>query len=214
MKCKQEATKLMHKYLDGELTKEEEGHLRSHLQSCEACQRHFHELKRTITLINSTEHISASENFTKNVMRNLPKEKKRVGYRRWFKAHPIVTAAAIFFLFMFGGVFSAWNQEGQVTVSKQQGLIIQESTVIVPEGVTVEGDLVVKNGDLEIKGTVDGDVVLINGKYLNEELKGDALKASAGGISGDLKQVNQVFEWVWYQMKNIAESVFSLGSSS
>lgn len=214
MKCKQEATKLMHKYLDGELTKEEEGLLRSHLQSCEACQRHFHELKRTITLINSTEHISASQNFTKNVMRNLPKEKKRVGYRRWFKAHPIVTAAAIFFLFMFGGVFSAWNQEGQVTVSKQQGLIIQESTVIVPEGVTVEGDLVVKNGDLEIKGTVDGDVVLINGKYLNEELKGDALKASAGGISGDLKQVNQVFEWVWYQMKSIAESVFSLGSSS
>lgn len=59
MNCNHEATELMHKYLDGTppLTAKEESALRRHLEDCEACQEHFRELKRTITLLQSTEHV-------------------------------------------------------------------------------------------------------------------------------------------------------------
>src|SRR5699024_4481228 len=99
----------MHTYLDGDLTKEEEAHLLYHLQSCEACQRHFHELKRTITTIQYAEQIDVPNDFTKNVMSRLPQEKRRAKYMRWLKAHPVMTAAAVFFILLISSVSSLWN---------------------------------------------------------------------------------------------------------
>ncbi|WP_407271798.1 zf-HC2 domain-containing protein [Radiobacillus sp. PE A8.2] len=203
MPCDTKIVESMHNYLDGDITKQEEQQLRLHLQSCPSCQQHFHELKKTVAMLESNSHIQAPVNFTKNVMANLPREKKRVSYMRWFRAHPVVIAAAIFFIFMFGSVLMEWDQDGQLTYSKGQGLVIQDDTVIVPEGVTVEGDLVVKNGDLKIDGSVDGNVVIINGQHL---------KASAGEISGDIKQVNQIFDYIWYNIKAIVKQVFTLGN--
>ncbi|QDP38928.1 anti-sigma factor family protein [Radiobacillus deserti] len=200
MECNKEAIKLMHKYLDRELSQKEEQELRAHLQTCEKCQHHFHDLKRTVTLLESTSTIQAPSNFTAKVMDNLPKEKKRVSYMRWFRAHPVITAAAIFFILMFSSAFSMWDADGQVFVSNKENLIIQDGTVIVPEGVTVDGDLKVKNLDIDIQGKVNGNVTVING---------DHLMASAGQVTGEIKQINQVFEWMWYHIKDFAESVFS-----
>ncbi|KGX84171.1 zf-HC2 domain-containing protein [Pontibacillus litoralis] len=200
MKCSTEAIALMHKYLDDELTKEEEIILRNHLYECEDCQHHFHELKRTIAMVQSTNKVQVPTGFAQGVMEKLPEEKKTHSYKRWLKAHPITTAAAIFFIFMFGSVFSTWNQD-QLSVSKQENLIIEDNTVIVPEGKTVEGDLIVRNGDLKVEGKVDGDVVVINGENL---------KASAGEVTGDLKQVNQLFDYLWYNIKETTSEIFSL----
>lgn len=202
MNCNTEAVRLMHIYLDGDLTKDQEQRLRYHLEDCPDCQKHFHELKRTMMLIQNDHEIQAQSDFTSKVMANLPREKKRTSYRRWFRAHPLLTSAAIFFLFMMSAIVSAWNTDSQLSVSKQQNLLVQNETVIVPEGVTVEGDLVVKNGDLRIDGAVNGDVILINGNHLT---------ASAGEVTGELQQVNQVFEWIWYHIKEITKSVFSMG---
>ncbi|MFC0523803.1 zf-HC2 domain-containing protein [Pontibacillus salicampi] len=201
MKCPKEAVALMHKYLDDELTKNEERTLRSHLNGCETCQHHFHELKRTIAMVQSTNQIHAPDNFSSRVMQNLPSEKRTQGYKRWFRAHPMITAAAIFFLFMFGSIFSVYNGDQHLSVSKQKDIVIEDNTVIVPEGKVVEGDLVVKNGNLRIDGKVDGDVVLINGKNV---------MASAGEVTGELDQVNQVFEYIWYNVKKLTKEIFSL----
>lgn len=210
MNCNREYARLMHQYLDGDLKQQEEAHLRRHLEGCEACQKHFHELKRTITLIQSTEHISAPENFTTNIMRKLPTEKKHVKYKRWFKAHPILTAAAIFLIFMIGSVFSTWNQDSQLVVSKQENLIIEGDTVIVPEGVTVPGDLLVKNGNLIVKGTIDGDVTIVNGKLMEDQtLDGETLMASVGEVNGELKHVDQFFEWIWYKIMRLFKGIFA-----
>ncbi|MBX0359808.1 anti-sigma factor [Halobacillus sp. Nhm2S1] len=217
MNCKREAVELMHKYLDGELNKEEERRLRDHLQSCPSCQNHFHELKRTTTLITNATPVSAPPRFTATVMANLPKEKKRKNYLRKLQRHPMLTAAAVFFILMFSGIFTAWNQDQQVTVSKQENLEIRDHTVIVPEGVTVEGDLVVRNGDLRIDGKVDGDITLINGDILNES--SDQVETDDGldrnnlrAYSGELTEVNQVYEWVWYHTKKTFKAIFSFES--
>jgi len=201
----------MHKYLDGDLNKQEECNLRNHLEGCEDCQHHFHELKRTITLIKSAEHFSAPEDFTEKVMMKLPTEKKRVTYKRWFKMHPVLTAAAIFFILMMGGMVSTWGQDEELVVSKQEELVIEGDTVIVPEGVTVKGDVLVKNGNLLIEGTIDGDVTLVNGKLLESEnlLDSEGLMASAGGVNGEFETVDRMFEWILYQMKSFFEGIFS-----
>ncbi|WP_405098522.1 anti-sigma-W factor RsiW [Oceanobacillus sp. FSL H7-0719] len=210
MKCNPEAVQLMHKYLDGDLIKEEETQLQRHLEDCEECQQHFHELKRTITLIQSTERFEAPVDFTANVMKNLPTERKRVKYLRWFKMHPMLTAAAIFFILMFTGVFTTWNQDNQLVVSKQDNLIIEGDTVIVPEGEVVEGDLLVKNGNLIIYGTVDGDVTLVNGKLLEDSpLDSGGLMASVGEVNGEFENVDRMFEWVWYKLKSFTKNIFS-----
>lgn len=201
MSCNnKEIVDLMHNYLDGDLPDKEEQQLRSHLRSCQACQNHFHELKRTITILKGNSDLQAPSLFTENVMSKLPKEKKRVSYLRWFKAHPIFTAAAIFFIFMFGGIFTAWDQDSQLSYPKGKNLVVKEDTVIVPEGEIVEGDLLIKNGDLKIEGSVNGDVIIING---------DHLMASAGNISGEIEQINQVFDWIWYHTKDIIKNVFA-----
>lgn len=196
--------KLMHDYLDRDLTMENESILRNHLERCEQCQRHFHELSRTITLIQSTEQVKAPVNFTEKVMNKLPKEKKHMKYKRWFKSHPILTAAAMLFLFFMGSLFSSWTENSELVVSKQEDIIIEGDTVIVPEHVTVMGDLFVKNGDLKIKGTVDGNVTLVNGNLIYE----NGIASSFENINGDLKQIDQVFKWMWYEVTKFLEGVF------
>lgn len=216
MNCKKEAIKLMHHYLDGDITKDDENKLRHHLEDCNDCQKHFHELKRTLTLIQSTENIAAPSHFAERVMQKLPDEKKHVKYMRWFKIHPVLTAAAIFFIFMFVGTFSAWNQDTKLTVSKQENLIIEGDTVIVPEDVVVDGDLVVKNGNLKIEGTVEGDVTLINGKLIredNDRFDEEGLMASVGEVNGEFEKVDQIFEWMWFQIKNLFKGIFSFNNA-
>lgn len=209
--CNQEIIHLMHDYLDNDIKKEDETKLRLHLEECSDCQRHFHELARTVTLIQSAEDISAPNRFTQNVMDQLPTEKKQIRYMRWFKTHPAFTAAAVFFILMFSSVFSIWHQDTKLSVSKQENLIVEGDTVIVPEDVTVAGDLVVKNGDLKIDGTVEGDVTLINGKLIRDDegLVDEELMASAGEINGEFEKVDRLFDWIWYSLKNLMKGIFS-----
>ncbi|WP_249871562.1 anti-sigma-W factor RsiW [Oceanobacillus saliphilus] len=210
MNCNKETIELMHNYLDGDLTSQEECDLRTHLEDCEDCQHYFHELKRAITLIKSAEQFAAPEDFTQKVIQNLPNEKKRVKFMRWFKVHPVLTAAAIFFVLMMTGMLSSWNTDSELVVSKQEELVVEGDTVIVPEGVTVPGDVLVKNGNLMIKGTIDGNVTLVNGKLIDDRpIDSQGLMASAGEVTGELETVDRMFEWMWYQLKDFFKGVFS-----
>jgi anti-sigma factor RsiW len=191
----------MHEYLDEEISAEHEKELRAHLQSCEECQNHFHELKKTIALVQSTSHIQAPDNFTANVMAKLPKEKRKVGVQRWFRQHPLLTAASLFLVLMMGSLISSWDQDHQLSVSKQPNLVVQNDKVIVPEGEVVKGDVVVKNGTLEIQGQVEGNVTVINGEQY---------MASAGKVTGEIEEVNAIFEWIWYHIKKASKDIVSV----
>jgi anti-sigma factor RsiW len=201
MNCPDIYTEYMHDYLDEEITPENEMKLREHLLICPDCQSHFQELKKTIALVQSTSHIQAPVNFTASVMARLPNEKKQVGFKRWFRRHPMVTAASLFLTLMLGSLVTGWNEDQQFSVSKNPDLVIENHTVIVPEGKTVNGDIVVKNGDLKIEGQVDGNVTVINGeKYL----------ASAGHVTGEIEEINQLFDWLWYHLKRITKDTVSI----
>ncbi len=161
--CPEEIIEYMHDYLDGDLTRENEQVLKQHLQKCEECQHHFHELKKAIAFVQSTSHISAPANFTDKVMSSLPREKKKIGAQRWLRHHPLLTAAALFIFFMTGSFLTSWNDDEDFSFTKNGNLVVQDHTVIVPEGKVIKGDLTVRNGDLKVEGKVAGDVTVING---------------------------------------------------
>ncbi len=198
MNCQDKTIQLMHKYLDEEITNEEEEKLREHIHDCEECNQHFHDLKKSIALVQSTSHIEAPEDFTLKVMQNLPKERKIVGFNRWFKHHPFLTAASLFLILMAGSLFAMWDDNREFSVSRQPNLVIENNTVIVPEGEVVTGDVVVRNGTLIIEGEIEGDVTIFNGeKYL----------ASAGNVTGEIIEIDQMFEWLWYNIKEVSRDV-------
>ena len=191
----------MHDYLDEEIERENELLLREHIQGCKECEIIFNELKKTIAFVESTSNIKAPSNFTANVMARLPKEKKKVGFQRWLKRHPLVAAASLFLILMMGSLLSTWSQDREFSVTKQKNLIVKNDTVIVPKGEIVKGDVIVRNGKLNIEGEIQGNVTVINGKeYL----------ASAGHVTGQIQEVNEVFDWIWYQMKKTAYEVINI----
>ncbi|MDQ0232399.1 anti-sigma factor family protein [Metabacillus malikii] len=201
MSCSSEFVHLLHKYMDQELTTQEEEMVKDHLHSCQECYQHFHELEKTVALVQSTSHIEAPRNFTQSVMSNLPREKRTVSWNRWVKGHPLLSAASLFILLMTGSLFSAWNEDQNFSVSKQSNLVVENSQVIVPEGEVVKGDVTVKNGSLRIEGTIEGNVTVINGEqYL----------ASAGHVTGEIEVIDEMFEWLWYHMKSLSKDVVNV----
>jgi len=199
--CSEKYIAFMHDYLDEDITEKKEQELREHLQTCAACKQHFDELKKTIAFVQSTSHVKAPVDFTANVIANLPKEKRKVEISRWFKQHPLFSAASLFLILMAGSLFSSWSQNEQFSYSKQPNLEVENDTVIVPEGEVVKGDLVVRNGKIQIEGEVQGDVTVINGeKYL----------AGAGKVTGEISEVDALFEWIWYHIKTTTKDVLNL----
>ncbi|SEN91082.1 Transmembrane transcriptional regulator (anti-sigma factor RsiW) [Mesobacillus persicus] len=205
MSCPEKYTAYMHDYLDEDISEQRALELSEHIQSCGTCEEHFKELKRTIALVQGTAHIKAPEGFTEDIMAKLPKEKRKVELNRWFKNHPFLSAASLFFLLMAGSLFSNWNQEEQFSYSKQPNILVENDTVIVPEGEVVKGDILVRNGKVQIEGEVQGDVTVING-----EISGEKYLAAAGKVTGEISEVNEIFDWIWYHIKTTVKNTFNM----
>lgn len=201
--CPDHIVHYMHEHLDGDISREHELELQAHLTSCTACQQHMHELSKVAVFVQSASHITAPSGFVENVIARMPKETSKVGMKRWFHSHPMLTAAALFLILMSASLFSSFNDDQQFSFTKQPNIVVEGEKVIVPAGETVNGDLVVKNGDLQIDGEVEGDVTVINGK----------LMASTANVTGEIEEINQLFDWLWYKMKAGAKDVTSLFDS-
>lgn len=200
--CPENIIHLMDEYLDGDLNPADEAVLKAHMESCIECRKLYHEITKTIAFVQSASHIQAPNDFVAKTMQRLPKERPRVGIQRWFRHHPLFTAAALFCVLMSGTLFSNFNNDQQFAFTKQPNLVVEGETVIVPEGEVVTGDLTVRNGDLRVEGELKGDATIVNGQYM----------ASSGVITGEIEEIDKAFEWLWYSIKDgmkDATSIFS-----
>ncbi|WP_203247913.1 zf-HC2 domain-containing protein [Sporosarcina beigongshangi] len=201
--CPEHIVHYMHAYLDGDISRDEERELRQHLESCEQCKEMMNGLTESIAFIGSAVQIQAPANFVNGVMARLPKEKSQAGFQRLLRRHPFLAAAAMFVILMSASLFSSYGNDQQFSVTKQPNLIVEGQTVLVPEGETVKGNIVVKNGELRIEGQVEGNVTVIHGsKYM----------ASTAVVTGTSEEIDKVFDWLWYQMKTTFQNVFSAPS--
>ncbi|MBD2844080.1 zf-HC2 domain-containing protein [Paenibacillus sp. IB182496] len=206
MKCNV-AILYMHDYLDDELPAVQTAELKTHLQSCEACKLRFEQLKRTeafaMSALSDTStlpiaagaatHEAGSDRLSERIMGALPTPSRKRSWTRMFRNHPAITVAAVFVLLMMTSFFSMWGQDTELVVSGTdlQHVVIEGDTVIVPEGVQVNGNLTVENGKADIQGEVAGDLIVIDGS---------TQLASTAKIIGQNREINQALDWLWYKV--------------
>ena len=88
---------------------------------------------------------------------------------------------------------------GQLSYTKQPDLIVDGSTITVPAGKVIDGDLTIKNGHLIIEGQVNGNVTVI---------KGSKYQASSAVVTGEIQEIDEVFDWLWYKIKSTVQGIF------
>jgi anti-sigma factor RsiW len=86
---------LMNKVLDDEASEKERADLFQHMESCAACHRHYHELKRIGELLNGLPRPQLSVHFTNNVLEHLPAATRPHVLKKWMNRHPVLATAAI-----------------------------------------------------------------------------------------------------------------------
>lgn len=202
--CPENIIQYMDDYLDGDINAADEAVLKAHLESCIDCRKQYHELTKTIAFVQSASHIQAPADFVQKTMQRLPKQSQRGGVRRWFRKNPILTAAALFCILMSAALFTNFNDDQQFAFTKQENLVVEGETVVVPEGQVVTGDITVRNGDIRVEGELRGDVTIVNGKYM----------ASSGVITGEIEEIDRAFEWLWYQIKSGVKEAATIFSGS
>lgn len=204
MNCKKEIVSLIHKYLDEEINDVERRELFTHIDGCDYCRNHLNELKKSIAYVQSSSHIEAPPNFTAQVMKQLPDQKPSINWKRWMRSHPLLVAASVFIVLMTTSIFTLWvDSANELSVSGQANLVIdkERNIVVVPEGEIVNGDLVVKNGSLQVEGQVKGNVTIINGQnYM----------ASASNVTGNIQEIDETLEWLWYNLKSFFSEVVNI----
>ncbi|WP_432362026.1 zf-HC2 domain-containing protein [Sporosarcina sp. UB5] len=197
--CQEQVIHLMHAYLDGDISREDEQILQKHVAACKQCRKMMDELKMSALFLKDAAPIQAPEGFVSGVMSRLPKEKSQAGFQRLLRRHPLVAAAALFFILMSTTLFSSYSNDQQFSFTKQPNLVVEGETVIVPQGEVVKGDIVVKNGNLRIEGEVDGNVTVIHGsKYM----------ASTAVVTGKSEEIDKAFDWLWYKIKSTVKDIF------
>ncbi|MCZ8515842.1 zf-HC2 domain-containing protein [Paenibacillus filicis] len=188
-----EALPMLHEYLDGGLDSKDKVALKEHLLLCADCRKRLQQLEKVEALIVAWEEPGTPDGLTERIMQSLPPVKRVNPWYRWVRRHPAASVAAVFVLVMFGSFLSMWNNNRELLVrgSDLQSIVIQGKTVLVPEGRTVAGDLTVEEGNVQVNGVVKGNVVVIDGSVN---------MASTAHISGQVKQIDEAFSWMWYKM--------------
>lgn len=206
MACSKEKQTLIHKYLDEEMTLLEQKQFEQHIMSCDECDAHLRELRKTVAIIQSASHFEAPANLTENVMKQLPKQSKSQTWKNWVRKHPFIIAAATFFLVFAISLSASFTDDKEITVQGDGRFIVDEDrgVVVIPEGESVSGNLTVRNGDVEIEGEVTGNITVINGEHL---------MASADQVSGDIQEINQVMHWLWYETRSFFSDVLGFMNS-
>ena len=196
MNCR-EAHELMHGYLDGDLDDSSLTRLKDHLRECSACRAYLEQLERAESVVRALPKTRVAEDLEQRIIECLPKRSRRRRFVSWIKRHPAITAASVFLFVMLGSFLTMWGQDGELVVkgANLDQLVIHGKEVYVPEGTVVNGNLLVQDGKIEVAGEVKGDLIVIHGSY--------AL-ASTAKVAGQVKQVDQAIEWLWYKFGELA----------
>lgn len=193
--CK-EALPLMHEFLDGDLPDTEALELKKHLIACPRCNEYFKQLERTEAIVRLFPRSRVPDGLTERVMAAIPVQRRASGWVQWIKTHPAISVASVFLLVMLGSFISLWNEDKAMVVkgTDLDQVVIKDHTVYVPAGHVINGDLMVERGNIQVDGSVQGNLVVIDGSYN---------LASTAHISGQVKMVDQTLEWIWYKFNNL-----------
>lgn len=186
-----DASMYLHNLLDDALDEPLRQRVEEHIANCAACRQHYTELGLVVQRLSHADWHKAPANFTENLMARM--ERDQLTRNNW--RVPIVRwtgiAAAAAFVFALG---VWWSAPGKLTVESGQvnQLIIDGKQVIVPEGYDHKGDLVVQNGNILVKGKVEGNITAINGQIYEQ---------AGADISGHVQEINESLHIITYYVR-------------
>jgi len=199
MNCAQ-ASRLMHEYFDGDLAHEDAAKLKAHLGGCPACQEHFNEYERIEGCLHMALAAPAGRDegdraaLTDRILKHLPGRRSR-RIARWLRQYPGVTVAAMLGLVLLAGFIASWEQDRELVVrgSDLSEIVIEGNRVVVPEGVRIDGDLIIENGEAVVNGEIRGNLTVIDGSVN---------MASTAKVIGEAREINQALDWLWYKLRS------------
>ncbi len=194
MDCKVAAL-WIHEYLDGELSLDRAEQLQSHISQCPACRAHFDSLARTESFVRAVPSVCAPDGLGSKIMAGLPKRRRPAAWAGFVRRHPGMTAAALFVAVMLSSFAAMWNQGNQLTVSGPdlENVVVEGTTVVVPEGKVVSGDLTIVNGSVLVLGEVRGNLTVVDG---------DIMLASTAHIAGRTQKIDRAIDWAWFKVRS------------
>lgn len=199
MNCK-EAISLVHDYLDKEAIGRRLLDLKDHLNHCSKCRHHFKQLEKADAVISILTRPRVPDGLTERIAQSVLPPKKKVSWLRWAKRYPALSVATVFFFIMLGSIMALWNQQTELMVKGDdlEHVVIEGDRVIVPEGRTINGNLIVENARIQVDGHINGNLVVIDGSILS---------AATANISGEITSVNQSFQWIWYKINQFVSMI-------
>lgn len=194
MNCKI-AVATMNNYLDGDLGQADVANLKRHLAECGVCRKRYDELSRTEALFRALPIERAPTDLEARILSMLPKPKRPAAWTGWVRRHPAMSAAALFLVVMLSSFVAMWNQDEQLSVAGPDldNVVIEGTTVIVPEGTEVSGDLTIVNGSARVLGNVRGNLTVIDGSVT---------LASTAHIAGQVEEIDRAIDWAWYKLRS------------
>ncbi|MFT8363109.1 MAG: transcriptional regulator [Sporolactobacillus sp.] len=87
-------SQLIDKVLDGEANAKEQETLNHHLETCVFCRSHYDQLKASMAMLNLLMTPELPIDFTKNVLEQIPVQRRRL-FRRWTSKHPVLATMAV-----------------------------------------------------------------------------------------------------------------------
>ena len=183
MDC-QAVFELMNRYLDEEISHEEERVLEFHLERCPHCQKLFGELKDMHLLLNTLE---PSPDFTTKIMGKLDDTKENLP--KWFyglRKSWLGVAMIILLLVLSLVIFRS---------QKRPELIISSGHVETGIGLTGEQEIIVKEGKITIRG-LPGTVKAINSQIILQKTSADLNSGIFAGVIDKLGRLyQQIKDW-------------------
>ena len=191
------AISLIHEYLDGDIEEDKKETLKQHLETCSECAVLYEEFTLSESILKNVPIPQPSEDLSEQIMAKLSVNKvKKSRTSSWFqlvRRHPAITAAAIFLIMMMLSLLTLGGQGQEFAIKGDdlEQVEIRGNEVIVPEGTTVNGNLVVENGSIRVEGRVQGDVTVVDGSFQ---------LASTAAVTGKVTHINQWIDRLWYTL--------------
>jgi hypothetical protein len=189
----------MHHHLDGDLSDERMAQLQIHLDGCSDCRERFAQLHKTLACIQYAPDMDSSSDLCQRVMQHLPKVKPLKRFISWFKLYPGKSFASVCGLVVMGAWMMSFDMDKRLVVNipNEDRVVINGEKVHVPQHAVIHGDIYVANGQIQLDGDVEGDLIVMDGQYS---------MSPSGSVSGDVYEISYSYERWILQMKKWFDS--------
>lgn len=161
MKC-QDAKRMLHERLDGDLSPADHSRLEEHLKDCVSCQEAESSLGCLAESLKELGTVPTPPGLAASIAGRLPALERVLSFS--YRLRRVALVAALFVFLTAAAFVSSVLSEPQLLAENWPPLARQGDRFVISQGQVLLGDAVVYKGVLEIHGQVTGNIKLVDAK--------------------------------------------------